>query len=67
MLKMENRQLMMVQTNDYDLVLMDVGLGDGIDGIETTKQIRQLNKASNFFNLPIIAVTGHANDPEKRR
>ncbi|MBA2651052.1 MAG: response regulator [Tatlockia sp.] len=57
--------LKMVQTNDYDLVLMDVGLGDGMDGIETTKQIRALNKLP-LLNLPIIAVTGHANDPEKR-
>ncbi len=55
----------MVQANDYDLVLMDVGLGDGIDGIETTKQIRELNKPQ-LLHLPIIAVTGHANDPEKR-
>ncbi len=55
----------MVQANDYDLVLMDVGLGDGIDGIETTKQIRELNKPQ-LVHLPIIAVTGHANDPEKR-
>jgi PAS domain S-box-containing protein len=55
----------MVQTNDYDLVLMDVGLGDGMDGIETTKQIRRLNK-QKLSELPIIAVTGHANDPETR-
>ncbi|MBA2652420.1 MAG: response regulator [Tatlockia sp.] len=57
--------LMMVQTHDYDLVLMDVGLGDGMDGIETTKQIRRLNKPK-LSQQPIIAVTGHANDPETR-
>jgi two-component system, OmpR family, aerobic respiration control sensor histidine kinase ArcB len=44
---------------------MDVGLGEGMDGIETTKQIRALNKPQ-LQQLPIIAVTGHANDPEKR-
>ncbi len=57
--------LNMVQLNDYDLVLMDVGLGCGMDGIETTKQIRALHKLQ-LLNLPIIAVTGHANDAEKK-
>ncbi|MBA2655474.1 MAG: response regulator [Tatlockia sp.] len=57
--------LMMVEANDYDLVLMDVGLGKGMDGIETSKQIRQLKKA-RLSQLPIIAVTGHASDPEKQ-
>ncbi|MBA2657781.1 MAG: response regulator [Tatlockia sp.] len=55
----------MVQKTHYDLVLMDVGLGDGMDGIETTKQIRKLNDLK-FLQLPIIAVTGHANDSAKR-
>jgi PAS domain S-box-containing protein len=57
--------LKMVQTRDYDLLLMDVGLGNGIDGIEASRQIRALNKPQ-LINLPIIAVTGHANDQEKR-
>ncbi len=55
--------LEMVQRNNYDLVLMDVGLGDGIDGIETTRQIRAMNERK-LLNLPIIAVTGHGNVPE---
>ncbi|MBA3535522.1 MAG: response regulator [Tatlockia sp.] len=57
--------LKMVQTKVYDLVLMDVGLGDGIDGIEASRQIRRLN-TPKLLNLPIIAVTGHADDSEKR-
>jgi CheY-like chemotaxis protein/HPt (histidine-containing phosphotransfer) domain-containing protein len=57
--------LTMVQNNNYDLVLMDIGLGEMMDGIETTKQIRALNHPL-VLELPIIAVTGFADDPETR-
>jgi CheY-like chemotaxis protein len=44
----------------YDLILMDIGLGDGPDGFETTKKIKQgsLNKST-----PIMAITSH-NEPQ---
>lgn len=45
----------------YDLVLMDVGLPD-FSGIEATRLIREKHAAED---LPIIAVTGHADDPEQ--
>lgn len=47
----------MAQANKYDLILMDIGLGDGIDGFETTREI----KASKSLNekTPVIAVTSH--------
>lgn len=54
----------MVQAHPYDLVLMDIGLPD-MDGIEVTKQIRALNNP-DVAKVPIVALTGHANDPEKR-
>ncbi|MBA2657639.1 MAG: PAS domain-containing protein [Tatlockia sp.] len=57
--------LEMIKIHDYDLVLMDVGLGNGIDGLEATRQIRAISQPQ-LLNLPIIAVTGHANDPQKR-
>lgn len=47
----------------YNLILMDIGLGEGADGFEVTAQIKQqsnLNKAT-----PIIAVTAHG-EPEYR-
>ncbi len=56
--------LKMVQNNVYDLVLMDIGLPD-IDGIEVTRQIRAFNTAYTS-EVPIIALTGHANEPEKK-
>jgi two-component system aerobic respiration control sensor histidine kinase ArcB len=53
------------ESNDYDLILMDIGLPD-IDGIEATKQIRAL-KHAKLLTVPIVALTGHACDPEKRK
>jgi CheY-like chemotaxis protein len=47
----------------YDVILMDIGLGDGPDGFEVTAQIKELcplNKAT-----PVMAVTAH-NEPEFR-
>ena len=50
-----------VQTNDkIDLILMDIRL-PGIDGYETTKAIRKINKT-----VPIIAQTAYA-DSETRK
>ncbi len=56
--------LKMVQENVYDLILMDIGLPD-IEGIEVTRQIRALNSPYTS-KVPIIAVTGHADDPTKK-
>ena len=43
--------------NNYDLILMDINLGPGIDGIEVSKEIR---KIECYKDIPIIAVTGYA-------
>jgi two-component system, cell cycle response regulator DivK len=43
-------------TEKPDIILMDITLPD-IDGTELTKQILQ---KEGFENIPIIAVTGHA-------
>ncbi|GLU52469.1 PAS domain-containing protein [Dyadobacter frigoris] len=48
----------LVQTNDYDLVLMDLQMPE-MDGYETTAKIRMLEGAK-FANLPIIALTASA-------
>ncbi|MCE3237197.1 MAG: Two component system histidine kinase [Gammaproteobacteria bacterium] len=54
----------MVSTNQYDLILMDIGLPD-FSGIEATKQIRSLPTPCS--HVPIIALTGHGNEPERRQ
>lgn len=41
----------------YDLILMDIGLGDGADGFEVTRQIKQESNLNQ--KTPIMAVTSH--------
>ncbi|NVN95588.1 MAG: PAS domain S-box protein [Bacteroidetes bacterium] len=45
-----------VQQTQYNIILMDINLGHGIDGIETTKKIRSIKE---YKDTPIIAVTGY--------
>lgn len=50
--------LTLVQTNDYDMVLMDLQMPE-MDGYQTTIAIRNLPK-QKFKDLPIIALTASA-------
>jgi CheY-like chemotaxis protein len=50
--------LTLVQTNDYDMVLMDLQMPE-LDGYQTTIAIRQLPD-QKFRDLPIIALTASA-------
>ncbi len=49
---------------NFDAVLMDINLGEGIDGIETMKRLRTIE---HIKNMPIIAITAYvmAGDREK--
>jgi len=49
---------------NFDAVLMDINLGEGIDGIETMKRLRTIEYNKN---VPIIAITAYvmAGDKEK--
>lgn len=58
--------LNLTQHHDFDLILMDISL-PGMDGKETTRQLRQ---SDAYRNKPIIALTAHAikgEDDEIRR
>lgn len=55
----------MAQENHYDLILMDIGLPD-LSGIEVTKKIRSFADPQKS-QVPIIALTGHANNPDMRQ
>ncbi len=46
------------KTVTYDLILMDIGLSDGSNGIEITQLIRD-QESSKQSRIPIIALTAH--------
>lgn len=54
----------MAGENHYDAVLMDINLGPGLDGIETTKVIRQIQ---GYKDTPILAVTGYTLPGDRER
>ncbi len=54
--------LVKVTQKQYSVILMDIDLGRGISGIETTKRIR---KIIGYKDLPIIAVTALAMQGQK--
>jgi CheY-like chemotaxis protein len=43
---------------DYDLILMDINLGLGENGIEVMEEIRKFDKGKS---TPVIAITAYAN------
>ena len=47
-----------MESKDYSLILMDINM-PVMDGIECTKQIREISDDSKK-NIPIIAITGNA-------
>jgi len=48
-----------LQSEEFDLILMDIFM-PGLDGIETTAQIREYERNHNLIHTPIIASTGGA-------
>lgn len=48
----------------YDLVLMDINLGEGIDGVEAMYLIRRI---PGYMKVPIIAVTAYVMQGDKER
>ncbi len=56
--------LKLVKTNHYKSILMDIGLGKGMNGIEVTKLIRRI---PHYKDIPIIAVTAYVMGGEKEK
>jgi CheY-like chemotaxis protein len=57
--------VLMLDDQDFDLVLMDVQMPD-MDGIEATRVIREKEKATRK-HVPIIAMTAHAMKGDRER
>ncbi len=55
-ISVENAEIALKQVNEecYDIILMDINLGRGMDGFEATKNIREIEE---YTNTPIIALT----------
>lgn len=51
-------------SHHYDLILMDIGLGDGLDGYEVTRRLRQM---AALKTTPIIALTACVADNNQQR
>jgi PAS domain S-box-containing protein len=58
------KALAIMEKQAFDLILMDISLQHGMNGLELTKFIRE---EKENFNIPIIAVTGHAFPADRRR
>ncbi|MCG8309305.1 MAG: PAS domain S-box protein [Cytophagales bacterium] len=55
--------LEMIESKNYDLILMDIQM-PGIDGLETTRQIR--SRADSYYkNIPILALTASTTESTK--
>ncbi len=54
--------LELVSQTKYDIILMDIGLGMELNGIETTSLIRQID---GYKNTPIVAFTAYAMTGDK--
>ena len=54
--------LEMARENIYDAVLMDINLGEGMTGIDTTRELKNIE---GYRNVPIIAVTAFAMETDK--
>jgi CheY-like chemotaxis protein len=46
----------------YDILMLDINLGRGIDGVELMRNIR---KKTEYKNTPIVAVTAYAADSDR--
>jgi PAS domain S-box-containing protein len=54
----------LARMNQYDLILMDINLGTGMDGLTAANMIRSFE---NYRNIPIVAMTGYTLQSDKMR
>jgi two-component system aerobic respiration control sensor histidine kinase ArcB len=56
----------LAKKNTYDLIMLDIGLPD-ISGYKVSEQIRAHEVAQDKTPTPIIALTAHAEYPERKQ
>lgn len=56
--------LKMAGEKQYSAVIMDINLGNGMDGVDTMKKMRAIPE---YSSIPFIAVTGYALNSDKMR
>ena len=56
--------LLIASQKKYALILMDINLGNGLNGVEVTKEIR---KMEGYKDIPIVALTGYAMFGDKEK
>jgi signal transduction histidine kinase len=54
----------MAKNNSYDLILMDINLGSGMNGLEAASEIK---KFEGYEKIPVIAMTAYALIGDKER
>jgi len=50
-------------SNNYDIIIMDISLQGGKDGLQLTREIK---KIPNLANTPILCLTAHALSRDKQ-
>jgi two-component system cell cycle response regulator DivK len=58
------RAIELAQTERPDLILMDIRLRDGIDGIEATQRLKKLPSVAN---IPVVAITASVSPEDMQR
>ena len=53
-----------IRANEYAVILLDISLGKGTNGLDLAKEIR---KVKSYKEIPIIAVTAHALREDENR
>ncbi len=54
----------MANEKEYSLILMDINLGVGMDGVKAAKAIKAID---GYQNTPIVALTGYAMESDKEK
>jgi len=57
---------MFISNNNYDVILMDENM-PVMNGIEAVKNIREVEMANNYYQVPIVAVTANALSGDRER